>query len=158
MAESKEFYTARGYEIAALNEKALSPSMEDYIEMIYRLSIDRGYVRVNDLANKLNVQPPSVTKMVGKLKQRGLLKYEKYGLIHLTAEGSSLATYLLERHNTVKAFLVLIEATDQLQKNVEMLEHYISFKTYRGISALLEFMKDNPMILEKFYKYLEEIK
>lgn len=40
----------------------ISASAEDYIEMIYRLSLKNGFTRVNELAISLNVQPPSVTK------------------------------------------------------------------------------------------------
>lgn len=50
MTQDKEqFFTARGYENAARDD-ALTPSVEDYIEMIYRLSQTNGYTRVNDLA------------------------------------------------------------------------------------------------------------
>ena len=38
--------------------------MEDYLEMIYRLSKENGYTRINELSNALNVQPPSATRMV----------------------------------------------------------------------------------------------
>ncbi|MBS4024436.1 MAG: transcriptional regulator MntR [Clostridia bacterium] len=148
----EEFYTARGYEIAA-DENALTASMEDYLEMIYRLSQKTGYTRVNDLADNLNVQPPSVTKMIQKLNEKKLLDYEKYGMIHLTAEGKKLGKYFLERHNTLKEFFSLIEAIDNLQKDVETMEHYISFNNFRVIAALVSFMKENNQFLTEFYNY-----
>ena len=103
MTKRKEqFYTARGYEIAA-GENALTPSMEDYLEMIYRLSRVNGYTRVNDLAENLNVQPPSVTRMIQKLYDRSLLDYRKYGMIHLTDKGTKLRIFL-DRHNILREF------------------------------------------------------
>ncbi|MGF7186507.1 Mn-dependent DtxR family transcriptional regulator [Desulfitispora alkaliphila] len=150
----EQFYTARGYEISA-RENALTASMEDYLEMIYRLSQKNGYTRVNDLAESLNVQPPSVTKMIQKLSEKYLLEYEKYGMIHLTSEGKKLGQYFLDRHNTLREFLTLIKATDNLQKDVETMEHYFSFNNYRVISALVGFMKDNQHFLKDFYKYKE---
>ncbi len=76
------FYTFRGYSLN--NEKVLSPSMEDYIEMIYRLSCEKNNVRVNDLSESLNVQPPSSSKMIKKLSRFGYVNYEKYGYVNLT--------------------------------------------------------------------------
>ncbi len=152
---NEEFYTARGYEISA-REKSLTPSMEDYLEMIYRLSQKAGYTRVNDLAISLNVQPPSVTRMIQKLSDKALLEYEKYGMIHLTEEGKAAGRYFLERHNTLKEFLELLKATDNLQKDVERIEHFISFKTYKVIAALIRFFKDDEELLARFYTYIDE--
>lgn len=150
----EEFYTARGYEITA-REGSLTPSMEDYLEMIYRLSQENGYTRVNDLAESLNVQPPSVTKMIQKLSDRAFLQYEKYGMIHLTDEGKQAGRYFLDRHNTLREFLQLIQATDDLQKDVETIEHYITFNTFKVISALVSFFHEYQDILEQFHTYLE---
>lgn len=153
MKDKKEkFYTARGYEIIA-GENELTPSMEDYLEMIVRLSSETNYTRVNDLAESLNVQPPSVTKMVQKLHEKGLLDYEKYGMIHLTEEGAKLGNYFLERHNILKEFLTLLGATEHLQTDVERLEHYISYETYQTIRALTIFFKENKDIRQNFLEY-----
>lgn len=151
----EEFYTARGYEISA-GENVLTPSMEDYLEMIYRLSHEVGYTRVNELADKLNVQPPSVTKMIQKLSEKSLLNYEKYGMVHLTEEGKKLGKFFLERHNTLKEFLNLIGANDNLQKDVETMEHYISYNTFEVISALVSFMKENHEFKNNFSIYKEK--
>ena len=150
--KNEEFFTARGYEIAA-GENALTPSMEDYLEMIYRLSRENGYTRVNELAESLNVQPPSVTKMIQKLNEKALLDYEKYGMVHLTEEGKNLGKYFLERHNTMREFLNLVGANDNLQKDVETIEHYISFSTYKVISALVDFLKQNQDVQIKFHEF-----
>ena len=150
---NEEFHTARGYEIAA-GENALTASMEDYLEMIYRLSQDNGYTRVNDLADSLHVQPPSVTKMIQKLNEKKLLNYEKYGMIHLTDEGEKLGKYFLERHNTLKEFFTLIGATENIQKDVETMEHYISLNNFRVISILVSFMKEEDnQFLTQFHEY-----
>ena len=70
--------------------KKVTASMEDYIEMIYRLSKENGFSRIHELASKLNVKPSSVTKMVQKLSELGYLKYEKYGVIVLKSKGYKL--------------------------------------------------------------------
>ncbi len=150
----EEFYTARGYEITA-RESALTASMEDYLEMIYRLSRETGYTRVNDLAECLNVQPPSVTKMIQKLTEKSLLEYEKYGMIHLTEEGNKMGKFFLDRHNILKEFLTLIGAAENLQKDVETIEHNISFTNYRVISALVSFLKEHGEVLAQYHEFKE---
>ena len=56
----------------------LTPSEEDYVEMIYRLYLKTNSpIRVNDLASSLNVKPPSVTKMIRKLSLKHIIYFEK---------------------------------------------------------------------------------
>ncbi|ABR47820.1 iron dependent repressor [Alkaliphilus metalliredigens QYMF] len=152
MDKTDEFYTARGYEMSRKQHR-LTASMEDYIEMIYRLSVKSGYTRVNDLAEKLNVQPPSVTKMMQKLHEKGLLDYQKYGMIHLTSEGIRLGKYFLERHNIVKEFLAILGANDNLQKDVEGIEHFLSWSNYQILAAFLQYLKENQDFIENFAQY-----
>lgn len=147
-----EFYTARGYEISA-DKDTLTPSMEDYIEMIYRLSISSGYTRANDLAAKLNVQPPSVTRMMKRLHGKSLLNYEKYGMIQLTEEGRRLGRFFLERHNILEKFLTLLGIKENIQKEVEQMEHYVSWESFQVIKEFVHFIQDNTEVMEKFEMY-----
>lgn len=153
--EPEEFFTARGYEISA-GEDELTPSMEDYLEMIFRESAEAGYTRVHDLAARLNVQPPSVTKMMQKLAEKKLLSYEKYGIIQLTDEGRRLGKYFLVRHNTLKSFLQQLGIPQStLQKDVEKMEHHISFAAFEALSAFLDFLRNNPEIIANYAKHRE---
>jgi len=51
----------------------LSPSLEDYLEEIYRFSMQQKTVRVTDISHKLNVAMPSVTKALSKLKAQNYI-------------------------------------------------------------------------------------
>ena len=84
--QGREFRTVRGYQIKQQATKTITASMEDYLEMIYRLA-GKGYTRMGDLASALNVQPPSASKMVQKLADMGYLQFEKYGVIELSKRG-----------------------------------------------------------------------
>ncbi len=147
-----QFYTARGYEMAN-REDSLTPSMEDYLEMIFRLHQKNGYTSVNELAISLNVQPPSVTKMIKKLDKKSLLIYEKYGLIQLTDDGEKIGEFLIERHNTIKDFFILLGATENIQQNVETIEHHISMQSFQMLSLLVSFLKENKNFLIQFNDY-----
>ena len=108
MSGNQDFYTVRGYEILGKDKEVLSHSMEDYLEMIYRKSLEEGYTRINTIADSLNVQAPSATRMVQKLAKLGLLHYEKYGVVQLTVEGRRIGRFLLKRHQIIEEFLKIL--------------------------------------------------
>ena len=153
---NKEFYTLRGYEMIKKNNDHLTPSMEDYLEMIYRRCREEGYTRVNQLAEQLNVKAPSASKTVGKLAAKGYLDYEKYGIIQLTAKGEVMGSYLLERHETVEVFLKNIGVTDRVFQETELIEHYLSIDTVEKIKIFNCFMDRHPMVLEKLHQFMTD--
>jgi Mn-dependent DtxR family transcriptional regulator len=128
------------------------------MEMIYRLSKNQGFTRVNDLAMALNVQPPSVTKMIQKLSEINLIKYEKYGVIMLEDKGLKLGKALLYRHNLIEDFLKLLNITEGILAETEKMEHTINDEILTGIKDLVDFFNDNPELLEKLNKYRNQKK
>jgi Mn-dependent DtxR family transcriptional regulator len=151
---NKGFYTVRGYEILDKKRKdVLSHSMEDYMEMIYRNAIKKGYIRINTLAELLNIKAPSATKMVQKLGQLGLVQYEKYGIVKLTAEGEKVGKALLERHNIIEEFLKNLGVEENLLMNVEMIEHNVTANALRKIELLNLFFLEYPDVLVKLQEY-----
>lgn len=147
----QEYYTFSEY--MRKDQELLSPSAEDYVEMIYRLSKDQGFTRVIDLATALNVQPPSVTKMVQKLSETGLIKYERYGVIMLDDKGMVLGEALLNRHNRIMEFLKILNIKEGLLAETEKMEHTINGDILTGIEDLVDFFKDYPEILDRFNQY-----
>lgn len=154
--KKEKFLTARGYAVKNRRKNDLTASMEDYLEMIFRLSENEGFTRINDIASYLNVQAPSVTKMVQKLSDKSLVNYERYGIIRLTPAGKKLGHYLLVRHNTLYEFLDLIGVKESLHEDVEGIEHNISENTMKYIITLVDFFNDNPALKKQFEKYQKE--
>lgn len=135
-------------------DNKITASMEDYVEMIWRLSMDTGFTRMNELAEALNVHPPSATRMVQRLGKLGLLKYEKYGLIILKDNGKILGRFLLKRHNIIEAFLRLFSVPeDMILTETEKIEHTLSIETTRCFEEYVYFIKDNPSIIDRFNEY-----
>jgi Mn-dependent DtxR family transcriptional regulator len=134
-------------------ERGLSASMEDYLEMIFRLSAQAGYTRVLELASALHVQPPSATTMIQRLAHEGLVAYERYGTISLTDEGKQIGVYLLHRHNVLEEFLVLLGVANPLI-DAERIEHNISDEAMAGIGRLLAFFASNPEHKEEWLRTL----
>lgn len=145
----KEYYTFNEY----IKNNMLSPSEEDYIEMIYRLENNNDLVKVVKLATALNVKTPSASRMVKKLSEKGLLNHEKYGVIKLTEIGEVLGRKLLERHNIVERFLTIIGVECQLHNETEKIEHTVSDETLHKIKLLVQFLEVNKNILNEFEKY-----
>lgn len=155
MSYNGDFHTVRGYEILGKGKKLLTNSMEDYLEMIYRSSRKEGYIRINTLAEALNVQAPSASKMVQKLTKLGLLKYEKYGIIQLTEDGEKIGRFLLNRHRIIEEFLKTIGVEENILLNTELIEHNVTTGALSKIEMLNDFFRSNPEILEKFNEYRE---
>ena len=136
MPESNKFYTLKGY--ALLEGNAITSSMEDYLEMIYRIHSSGEAVRIGALAERLNVKPSSASKMVGNLKEQGLISSEKYGYIKLTDAGNELGQYLVFRHDTLHLFLCCINQSKNELEQVEKIEHFINVETVKNIRRLLD--------------------
>src|SRR3989304_5755859 len=83
----------------------ISPSLEDYLEIIYGFSLEGRTARVRDIARARRVAMSSVTNALKKLGQRGLAQYEAREIVVLTPSGKSLARRLSNRHKFLNLFL-----------------------------------------------------
>jgi len=133
-----KFYTLKGYALLEANE--ITHSMEDYLEMIYRLYISGEVVRIGALADSLNVKPSSASKMVGNLRKQGLISSEKYNYIKMTPVGVEKGKYLVYRHDVLHRFLCFVNGTDNELAQVEKIEHFLDERTVRNIGQLLEML------------------
>lgn len=149
MEELSDFRTVRGYQLLSRRAGRLTSAMEDYLEMAYRLCREYGYARVGKLSELLHVKPSSASKMIFKLSELGYLKSERYDVIVLTEKGAEAGAYLLDRHDKVERFLMLIGSGDPLGET-EMIEHSLSFSTVSDLNDLLEFFRQESGLQEKF--------
>ncbi len=147
---SNEFHTVRGYQLLYQEDKLLTSAMEDYLEMICRGVQNEGYIRINTLAESLNVKPSSATKMVQKLTELGLVDYKKYGIIFLTETGTKIGKFLLERHTIVENFLKIVGIKENLLTETELIEHNISPKTLMCIEEFIQFIDHHPEVLKLY--------
>lgn len=144
MGNSSDFYTLKGYQ---LNENSqITSSMEDYLEMICRMSRNQDVVRVNELADRLHVKPSSASKMVSNLRCLGLVDFEKYRYIKPSAKGLELGEYLLYRHDVLNKLLCLINNSNDETEQVEKIEHFLNEKTIRNINVFLANNSENDIM------------
>ncbi|WP_144461089.1 transcriptional regulator MntR [Siminovitchia fortis] len=122
-----------------------TPSMEDYIEQIYLLISNKGYARVSDIAEALEVHPSSVTKMVQKLDRESYLHYERYRGLVLTAKGKKIGKRLVDRHDLLERFLMIIGVDeDNIYADVEGIEHHLSWNSIDRIGDLVQYFEEYP--------------
>ncbi|WP_026694893.1 transcriptional regulator MntR [Peribacillus kribbensis] len=126
-----------------------TPSMEDYIESIYKLIEDKGYARVSDIAEMLAVHPSSVTKMVQKLDTEEYLIYEKYRGLILTAKGKKVGKRLVYRHELLEQLLRMIGVKEEnIYGDVEGIEHHLSWDSIDRIGDLIQLFEEDPKIID----------
>lgn len=137
--KKSEFYTLVGYR--RQNHPMLTEAMEDYLEMMMRMKESGTEITVKQLADKLNVQPSSVSKMINRMSKDTFVDREKYGQIELTKDGLELGRYLLWRHFILERFLKMLNQDDYKLEQVEKLEHFIDDITLENLNRLLNHLK-----------------
>jgi DtxR family Mn-dependent transcriptional regulator len=121
----------------------LSAVMEDYIKAIYAIGNDTGErVGTSELAEYLDVTSPTVSSMLKKLEERGLVDREEYRGVTLTEEGEIVALEILRHHRLLESFLTEHLDYDwaDVHEEADRLEHHVSEELTARIADAL----DNP--------------
>lgn len=105
-----------------------SPAVEDYLKTIYHLSRDDAAASTSSIADRLGVSAGSVTGMLKRLAEQGLVEHERYYGTRLTTEGSEEAVRMIRRHRILELFLVEVlgYTWDRVHAEAERLEHAAS--------------------------------
>jgi len=121
----------------------LSESLEDYIEIIYKLIADQKVARVRDIARAKAVKMSSVVSALKRLGQEKLAKYEAREFVELTPTGSDLARRLLRRHDFLTRFLIDVLQVDPriAESDACSMEHGLSLETMSRFYAFSEFIQ-----------------
>jgi len=155
----KEFKKERNKET-----DVLSHCLEDYLEAIYIINIDKKVVRVKELAEFLKVKTPSVVDAVSKLEKKGLVNHEKYGYLSLSKTGNTIARNIYSKHSYIFKFLTDVLGVDDLNSEEDAcgIEHHISKPTLDKIVRFMNYIEENSGIYKEFItdykKYLQNLK
>ena len=138
--------------------KILTSGLEDYVEAIFLLQLEKGVARVKDVAQMLKVTKASVVGALKILQDKGLIVHEKYGYIELTQKGILKAEEIYRKHKNLCSFFTEILKVDleQAEKDACGIEHHISERTLRSLIALADFLREKRELLIEFHKYLSE--
>lgn len=122
------------------DETELTPSVEEYVEAVYRLSRSGEAVSTSELAERLQVAAPSVTGMLKRLAARGLVTHRPYRGVALTAAGEEVALALIRRHRLAERLLteVLGVSWQNTHELACRLEHVMEGEVEERVAKLLE--------------------
>ena len=123
----------------------LSSSVGDYLKAVWGLA-GPGVTAPKDLSSRLSVSSASVTEMLRRLQELGLVEYERYHGASLTEEGLSEALRLVRRHRLIEAFLLdrLGYPWEEVHEEAERLEHAVSDGFTERLAAFLGHPDHDP--------------
>lgn len=132
-------------------------TIEEYLETIYILERKEGRARTGMIASEMNVKPPSVTEMLQKLENEGLVRYESYHGVSLSTSGKKRAQELMKNHKVIADFLEIIGVERELAEiDACQIEHHVSTKTIERLEKFVKFVYDaphEPKWVEQFKHY-----
>ena len=119
-----------------------SETAEDYVEAVAAIAERTGCCRVSDLAREFGVSHVTVTRIISRLAEEGLVRTEPYRPIELTKKGRQLAAKSRKRHEIVLNFLIALGVPREVATvDAEGIEHHVS-----------------PPTLARFRKWTHELK
>jgi DtxR family Mn-dependent transcriptional regulator len=124
----------------------LSGPVEDYLKVIYDVERQSGAAATNDIAQRLSVAPASVSGMIRRLAEQGLVSHEPYRGVRLTDSGRRAALRTLRRHRVIESYLTqaLGYAWDRVHDEAERLEHAASDELIDRMAAAIGEPETDP--------------
>jgi DtxR family Mn-dependent transcriptional regulator len=123
-----------------------TPAVEDYLKAIYKASRGDGAATTSAVADALAVSAASVSGMLRRLSERGLVAYEPYYGARLTEAGRAAALGTIRRHRILESFLVEVlgYSWDSVHDEAERLEHAASEELVDRMAAALGDPEEDP--------------
>ena len=119
--------------------------VEDYLEAIYNLNEEKGFISASDISERLGVKSPTVSSMVSKLAKEGYLERERYRGMKLTDRGIKVARSVIRRHETIFELLSMLGLSKEVAYvDTEGIEHHLHPVTVQRFERLVEFLKADP--------------
>jgi len=114
-------------------------AVQDYLKALYQLGGGSAPVPTSDLAARLGVRPASVSGMVRRLDELGLVSYAKYKGARLTRRGVRAAVEMIRHHRLLELYLARVVGMpwDKVHAEADALEHHISEDLESRLDELL---------------------
>ena len=117
----------------------LTRSVEDYLKSIFHLTNQGGFATTSDIAAMLEIAPPSVSGMMKRLSETGLIEHVPYRGVQLTPQGRRAALQMIRRHRILEVYLTRKLGYDwgDVHVEAERLEHAVSEKLIERMADAL---------------------
>ena len=138
----KIFYLLSWFRIKTM----ASPTEENYLKALFNLKDEDGKVSISELSSTLEVSMPTANSMVKNLLKKGLINYEKYKPIQLTAEGSRMAALVIRKHRLTEMYLAekMGFGWEEVHDIAEQIEHIKSPIFFKRMDELLNHPQVDP--------------
>jgi DtxR family Mn-dependent transcriptional regulator len=124
----------------------LSESMENYLKVIFEILEREDRASTSTIAERMGIAAPSVTAMLKRLDELGLVSHEPYRGVRLTGIGEKTALEIVRHHRLIELYLAeaLGVPWDRVHEEAEKLEHVISEDLERRMAEALGDPKVDP--------------
>lgn len=124
----------------------ISHTEENYLKVLFNLVLIKGEASVNEISKDLNIKMPTVNSMMKKLAEKGLVIYESYKPLKLTAKGKKEAALIIRKHRLTEMYLVekMAFGWEEVHKIAEQIEHIQAPEFFNKIDELLGHPKKDP--------------
>jgi DtxR family Mn-dependent transcriptional regulator len=131
--------------------ETLTPTLEDYLEVIFNIIATSKVARSMEIADKLNVKRSTVTVALRSLADKGLINYEPRSFITLTEEGKRIAHCIDKRHHILRdAFVEVFGLQEnEAEKAACKMEHGMSTRLCQKITSLLQTIREDKALAQK---------
>lgn len=136
------------------HDHSLSSTHEMYLKVLFRLEEDHESGRVRDLAKGLGVTASTVSAVLKKLQQEGLVRHDRYGVVKLEPAGRRAARCVVRRFDILKEFLTGVLGVDADDAEVDacQMEHSVSPATINRLESFLGMVKSGEIAIGGFAK------
>ncbi|MBI3220184.1 MAG: metal-dependent transcriptional regulator [Bacteroidetes bacterium] len=123
-----------------------SPTEENYLKTLFTKADKNGEIAITELSQYLKVSAPTANSMIKNLSQQGLVNYEKYKLLSLTARGKKEAAFIIRKHRLTEMYLVekMGFGWEMVHEIAEQIEHIDSPRFFDRMDELLGYPKVDP--------------
>ena len=113
-------------------------SAEDYLESIYMLSMEKGFVRSIDVVNARGYSKPSISVAMKQLEENGYIRRDSNKFIYLEDKGLQIAKRIYERHEILAACLMSMGVSQETAyKDACKLEHGLSDESFDCLKSFI---------------------
>jgi DtxR family transcriptional regulator, Mn-dependent transcriptional regulator len=128
------------------NQIETTSAVQDYLKAIYQLGGDREGVPTSALSERLGVSPASVSGMLKRLDEQGLVAHKRYQGARLTKRGARQAVEMIRHHRLLELYLAKVVGLppDKVHAEADALEHVISEELESRLDELLGYPTEDP--------------
>ena len=116
---------------------AITEAVENYLETILILSQKQPNVHAIDICSYLGYSRPTISIILKKMKEEGLVIVDEDNQITLTEKGREVAENIYDRHKVLsELFMLLGVSHDNAVEDACKIEHDLSEETFGRLKSL----------------------